>query len=77
MPTFDYTCGSCGKTTEVYHRSAKDRPPACPSCGSPAMVRQLCAPRAHVGRDAHCEGTCCGRDEPCETPACRAGTCPR
>ncbi len=77
MPTFDYVCRECGEVTEVFLRRSGDAgPERCPSCGAARPERRLSAPRGHVKADATA-ATCCGRDEPCATPACATGTCPR
>ncbi len=77
MPTFDYVCDACGHRTEVFLRRAADRAPeACPACGEGALKRALSAPRGHVKGNPTTGATCCGRDTPCDTPACSTGQCP-
>ena len=34
MPTYDYVCSSCGRTTEVVHSINASGPAACPACGA-------------------------------------------
>jgi putative FmdB family regulatory protein len=33
MPTYDYVCSNCGKTTEIVHSISGSGPSACPACG--------------------------------------------
>lgn len=44
MPIFDFHCRACGADNELLVRSAT--PPACPSCGSHALDKQVSAPAA-------------------------------
>jgi putative FmdB family regulatory protein len=34
MPTYDYICSSCGRTTEIVHSINSGPPAACPACGA-------------------------------------------
>ena len=35
MPTYDYRCRQCGRTTEVIHSMLEDGPTTCEHCGGP------------------------------------------
>lgn len=73
MPLFDYVCKSCGHAFETLVQGS-DRP-ACPSCGSRQLVKQLSAFAvvSGAGRAPACEtgGPCasCG-------PMKDGGSCP-
>jgi len=41
MPSYDYRCGTCGKTEEVTHRISEDPVLVCSDCGG-ALERQVC-----------------------------------
>jgi putative FmdB family regulatory protein len=34
MPTYDYICSTCGKTTEIVHSISGSAPASCPACGA-------------------------------------------
>src|SRR5476649_2790999 len=34
MPTYDYICSNCGRTSEVIHAINGGPPAACPACGA-------------------------------------------
>ena len=40
MPTYDYTCSSCGRTTEIVHSINSGPPTACPACGAEGTLRK-------------------------------------
>ena len=41
MPTYEYACGACGATMDIF-QSIKDDPLRdCPECKAPALVRQI------------------------------------
>lgn len=42
MPTYDYQCRKCGRTTEVIHSMLEDGPTTCEHCGGP--LRQVLHP---------------------------------
>ena len=42
MPTYDYQCRQCGRTTEVIHSMLEDGPTTCEHCGGP--LRQVLHP---------------------------------
>ena len=41
MPTYDYTCGACGKTTEIFHGMNEGARRKCPLCGKLKLKRQI------------------------------------
>lgn len=45
MPIYDYTCGACGRVTEVIHGINDQGPKFCPNCGAEGRMRKaLTAP---------------------------------
>jgi putative FmdB family regulatory protein len=38
LPTYDYECGACGKTIEIFHKMSETKK-TCPKCGKPALTR--------------------------------------
>ncbi len=45
MPIYDYTCGACGRVTEVIHGIHDTGPRYCPACGAEGSMRKaLTAP---------------------------------
>ncbi len=42
MPIYEYTCSACGVETEVMHK-VSEAPGDCPSCGKPALTKQISA----------------------------------
>jgi putative FmdB family regulatory protein len=40
MPTYDYTCSSCGETSEIVHSINSGPPSACPTCGAVGTLRK-------------------------------------
>lgn len=47
MPIYEYVCPTCVEEFEVLVRGNEQ--PACPTCGSKKIERQLSVPAAHVG----------------------------
>jgi putative FmdB family regulatory protein len=48
MPTYDYICSNCGKTTEVIHSISGSAPSACPACGvEGSMTKAFNPPTIH------------------------------
>lgn len=41
MPTYDYTCDTCGHEHEQFHRM-NDQPDECPNCHSSKVSKQIC-----------------------------------
>jgi putative FmdB family regulatory protein len=48
MPLYEYTCEQCDNEFELLIRSSNDQP-ACPTCGTKKVTKQLSVPAAHVG----------------------------
>jgi putative FmdB family regulatory protein len=44
MPTYDYICSNCGKTTEIVHSINGSAPTACPACGAEGTLRKAFNP---------------------------------
>ena len=44
MPTYDYICSNCGKTTEIVHSINAGPPSACPACGAVGTLRKAFNP---------------------------------
>jgi putative FmdB family regulatory protein len=44
MPTYDYICSSCGRTTEIVHSIHGSAPGACPACGAAGTLRKAFNP---------------------------------
>jgi putative FmdB family regulatory protein len=47
MPIYEYACPGCSNEFELLVRGTEQ--PACPSCGTKKIKRQLSVPAAHVG----------------------------
>lgn len=69
MPIYDYLCGECGKTYDVFHKSKEiEEDIVCPSCGSKEHRRLMSAPAIAMS----------GGSEPsprCDGPSCGCGGC--
>jgi putative FmdB family regulatory protein len=50
MPLYEYACRDCGHHFEFLTRA--DRSPACPSCSSPELEKQLSVFAVSAGSDA-------------------------
>jgi putative FmdB family regulatory protein len=73
LPIYEYHCAGCGGRWEVLQRRPSDAPEACPNCGQARFAKVPSAPsmvRASAGA-----GTCCGREERCDSPPCGSGAC--
>ena len=44
MPTYDYICSNCGRTTEIVHAINGGPPAACPACGAVGTLRKAFNP---------------------------------
>ena len=44
MPTYDYICSNCGRTSEIVHSINAGPPSACPSCGAVGTLRKAFNP---------------------------------
>lgn len=43
MPLYEYSCGACGKTSEINHRMSDPSPTDCPACGQPKLEKLISA----------------------------------
>ncbi len=43
MPTYEYLCGACRARHEIYQSITEKPKRKCPSCGKPALERQISA----------------------------------
>ena len=41
MPTYDYTCQSCGHELEAFQRMSEDPLTMCPACDNPSLKRKI------------------------------------
>lgn len=41
MPTYDYICGNCGHTLEIFQQMSENPKRKCPECGRMKLVRQI------------------------------------
>lgn len=70
MPIYEYRCGNCKQTVEVWVRG-KDEDPRCPNCGASVFEKRVSVSHHRVGMGWRGQGhTCCGREERCEKPPC-------
>jgi len=70
MPIYDYQCGECGKTYDVFHKVREvEEDIVCPSCNSKKHVRLISAPSVSVKGSSNSfpdaappcgDGSCCG-----------------
>ena len=44
MPTYDYVCSNCGRTSEIVHSINGSPPVACPACGAVGTLRKAFNP---------------------------------
>ena len=44
MPTYDYICSNCGRTTEIVHAINAGPPAACPACAAVGTLRKAFNP---------------------------------
>ncbi len=90
MPTYEYECQECGYRFEKFQNMSDEPLESCPECGG--KLKRLIGKGAGVifkglgfyatdykkSSSFSSEGkTCCGRDEPCDTPPCSDGICKR
>lgn len=47
MPTFDFTCSTCGSFFEAHLPFGSKNKPACPACGSKKTEKQITPPAIH------------------------------
>lgn len=74
MPVYEYRCGQCGRVVEVLQRTHEERTIHCQACGNRNMERMISAGHLMRMSCGPSSGTCCGREERCETPLC-SGDC--
>ncbi|MDI6840604.1 MAG: zinc ribbon domain-containing protein [bacterium] len=79
MPIYEYKCEDCGKVTEFFQQSWKQKEaPVCPDCGSRHLSRLISTPGIVGVSESPKGATCCGRAERCDTPPCSDdGVCRR
>ncbi len=51
MPIYAFECAECGHTFDRLQKLSDPDPDACPSCGRPAVKRQLTAPAFRLAGD--------------------------
>jgi len=73
MPLFEYSCKSCAGEFEALVRH--DETPACPTCGSRKVEKQISVPAASRSNS---QLTICGASDPnaCGIGPCGTGGCP-
>jgi len=73
MPIYDYQCGECGKTYDVFHKVREvEEDIVCPSCSSRKHVRLISAPSVSVkGRGSALPDNI----PPCGDASCCGGSC--
>jgi putative FmdB family regulatory protein len=74
MPIYEFKCRQCGRVVEVLQRGDEDREVQCHGCGSRDMERMISASNLIRMGCGSGSGTCCGREERCETAPC-SGDC--
>ena len=88
MPTYEYLCESCGYRFEKFQNMSDAPIKECPKCGKElkkligtgiAVISKSKGLHQTDYKNSNDEGkTCCGRDEPCDTPPCSDdGICER
>jgi len=82
VPIYEYRCKNCGKVSEFLEGVGEGKvEKLCRHCGSRELTKIISV--SYVSSSGHFIGsqdgkTCCGRDEPCETPPCSDdGKCKR
>jgi putative FmdB family regulatory protein len=84
MPTYEYECQRCGHRFEKFQNMSEELLKECPQCGG--ELRRLIGKGAGIifkgsgfyvtdYKKSSQGKTCCGRDEPCDTPPCSDGIC--
>ena len=74
MPIYEYRCAHCGARAEVLVALGSSAS-YCPTCGERLTEKLVSAPNLlrRTGSERAPGGTCCGREERCDTPPCSAG----
>ncbi|MCO6454541.1 MAG: zinc ribbon domain-containing protein [Pirellulaceae bacterium] len=73
MPIYEYTCRKCGSQFELLIRGGDV--PACPSCRSQQVAKELSVPAAHAAASQSlpvCQTPASGG---CGLPQCGSGRC--
>ena len=74
MPVYEYKCQQCGTSFELMVRSYEAGPELkCPSCGTSKIQKVFSAPALVKNTCGDSGGTCCGRQQRCDTPGCGDG----
>ncbi|MDI9570903.1 MAG: zinc ribbon domain-containing protein [Pseudomonadota bacterium] len=78
MPIYEYECADCGKISEFLQGMTGDEPEArrCRFCGGDELRRLMSPsvlPRSRTLSASPAGGTCCGREQRCDTPPCADG----
>jgi putative FmdB family regulatory protein len=73
MPIYDYKCKECGRVFEMLVRGAGRQDVRCPGCGGGSLEKLISSPVLVKAGRAVSGGTCCGREERCESPPCSTG----
>jgi len=77
MPIYEYKCKNCGKVNEFLVGVGQENVEIkCNWCGSKELEKIFS--RSFISMSGRIVGsqegkTCCGRDEPCDTPPCSDG----
>jgi putative FmdB family regulatory protein len=74
MPLYEYTCEKCDHEFELLIRSSSDEP-ACPTCGTTKVVKQLSVPAAHSANSSSLPVCEAPRGGGCGLPQCGTGGC--
>jgi putative FmdB family regulatory protein len=70
VPIYEYRCRDCGSTSEVFLRGKDSQAGSCPGCGSPNLEKLISASYTIMAGPRPSGGTCCGREERCDSPPC-------
>jgi putative FmdB family regulatory protein len=83
MPTYEYRCERCGRSTEAFQKFSDVPLALCPECGGPlrrligagagVLVRGAGSARGSGSGSCSLEEsgrTCCGRSTRCDSPGC-------
>ena len=71
MPIYEYQCKSCGEIGEfLVGTSGSEAEIICKNCGNNELEKVMSVTAFSMGEKRPSGGTCCGREERCETPPC-------
>jgi len=62
MPIYEFSCGKCGKDSEVLVRTRDWKGTKCPHCGSAKLTKKLSTFASAGGGDRGDEGPSCSGD---------------